>query len=144
VYLRTVEINVSCPNTDHSTSPSPTAGQMYAFSLRRDLTVIWKLPPVEAVALPSIQFLAGYGARYFHLSNALPSPVGGVSGAPLREANLRLVEKATRDDVEIIAGGGIYSPDHVRQYRDAGATRFSLATAWFWPPRARRILKECS
>lgn len=162
VYLHTVEINVSCPNTEHALPSIPSDSQMKRLLNRGDdfkLDVIWKLPPVEG-SIAAAMRLADSGAQYIHLSNTLPSPVGGISGAPLREVNLRLVHEicdrlvnaglkrsfASAGDsgmlqVEVIAGGGIYSPRHLRQYQDAGATRFSLATAWFWPPRALRIMR---
>lgn len=135
-----VEFNVSCPNVDEHPSLPPL------FKIRRLLAncpdAIWKLPPTRR-ALDSAALLHDAGARYVHLSNTIPSPVGGISGTPLRELNLPLVEAVARalPSLEVVAGGGIYHPDHVRQYRDAGAVRFSLATSFFWPPRARRILE---
>jgi dihydroorotate dehydrogenase len=144
------EINVSYPNTEH---PSP------ALSNRDDLLrglcsmklvdVVWKLPPVASSVDAALR-LADLGARYLHLSNTLPSPIGGLSGKSLREANLPLIERTCTSldhngfsrKVEIIAGGGIYRPEHIRAYRDAGATRFSLATAFMNPARGYHLLKE--
>lgn len=145
IYGVAIELNVSCPNVDeHPDLPEAT-------TIKRLLgacpDAIWKLPPNRHAA-HTAHLLCGLGARYVHLSNTIPSPIGGISGAPLRELNLPLVESAAeminRDafDAEVIAGGGIYAKEHVRAYRDAGATRFSMTTAWFWPPRARRALKE--
>ena len=136
-----VEFNVSCPNVD--SHPELPSKHIIKRLLASGCTVIFKLPPVPGSITATAQ-LAGIGVRYIHLSNTLPSPVGGISGTALREVNLKLVGDAVAnlggEDTEIIAGGGIYAPDHVRQYCDAGATRFSTATAWFWPPRAKRIM----
>lgn len=146
------EVNVSCPNTDHARPALPSEAQMRVLEGCDGVTVVWKLPPVESAAIEAVSYLAGLGARYFHLSNTLPSPVGGISGAPLREVNLGIVERRAAylsqrfplavDRPEIVAGGGIYTPEHLLQYTDAGAARFSLSTAWFWPPRAWRTMRK--
>jgi dihydroorotate dehydrogenase len=139
-----VELNVSCPNTEHEPPPIPSAGQLRRLLEQDNLTVIFKLQPLPG-SVDIAARLVDVGARYLHLSNTLPSPVGGISGAPLREVTLPLVERVAlllSPNIEIIAGGGIYAPEHVRAYRDAGATRFSLATAWFWPPRALRVMRS--
>lgn len=154
-WPRVVEVNVSCPNTDHPVPALPSESQARALIDTPNLTVIWKLQPVEKVAIEATSFLMGVGARYLHLSNTLPSPVGGISGAALREANLGIVERRARyiaqrcnipvngyRGPEIIAGGGIYAPEHVLQYRDAGATHFSLATAFMNPWRGYRIIRK--
>ena len=135
-----VEFNISCPNVDEH--PSLPPNRQITRLLANCPDAIFKLPPTK-LAVDTAARLADLGARYVHLSNTIPSAIGGISGAPLREQNLPLVEAATRarGALVVIAGGGIYEPDHVRQYRDAGATRFSLGTAWFWPPRAKRILR---
>ena len=171
----TVEINISCPNTGHAASALPHEDQALRLSECPNLNVIWKLPPIRRAALQSAKFLLDQGARYLHCSNTLPSPVGGLSGAVLREVNLPIVEKvcevllrtghragfdrknsktgetlapgdvirlAMNGYVEVIAGGGIYEPEHLRQYRDAGATRFSMTTAWFNPLRALRVMRS--
>jgi dihydroorotate dehydrogenase len=148
-----VEINISCPNTDHPIPALPSEAQARAIIEQPNLTTIWKLPPIESAVIEAVAYLSNAGARYFHLSNTLPIPhLGGLSGAGLREANLRIVERRANylaqrfqprlPRPEIIAGGGIYRPDHLRAYRDAGATRFSLATAWFWPPRAWHVMRS--
>ncbi len=136
-----VEFNISCPNVDeHPSLPDKSI-------IRRILVnapaAIFKLPPVPGVVATACR-LAEYGVKYIHLSNTIPSPIGGISGAPLRELNLPFVESVAEviPEVEIIAGGGIYSSTHVDQYKNAGATRFSLGTAWFWPPRAKRVIKQ--
>lgn len=138
-----VEFNISCPNVDeHPMLPQMT-------QLRRMLVncpdVIFKLPPLTGVLVTALGLIEA-GARHIHLSNTLPSPIGGISGAALREVNLPLVEQVARyvntpERVEIIAGGGIYSIDDLKLYRDAGATRFSMSTAWFNPLRALKVIR---
>jgi dihydroorotate dehydrogenase len=88
------------------------------------------------------------GVRTFHLSNTIPSERGGISGDQLREQNLKQVEMFSslnlpKHDINLIVGGGIYKPEHVRQYRSVGATKsFSLSTVWFTPWRVKEIIKE--
>ena len=163
-HLPFTEINVSCPNVD--AHPELPPDSLIKRMLGGGAIVIFKLAPVPSSVHAALR-LADLGARYIHLSNTLPTPAGGISGPLLREVNLPLVEKTAnaldqagfgkrlvlsepgpnqyiinRRKVELIAGGGIYAPEHLRQYRDAGATRFSLATAWFWPPRALRVMRS--
>lgn len=40
----------------------------------------------------------------------------------------------------MIAGGGIYGPQQLRQYQRAGAQHFSLATIWFTPWRVAKVV----
>lgn len=141
VYPR-VEFNVSCPNVDEH----PPLPQMNIVKrlLANCPDAIFKLPPVQR-SVDAAVALSEVGVRYIHLSNTLPSPIGGISGAPLREVNLPLVEATARrksDQTCVIAGGGIYSKTHVQQYHNAGASRFAVGSAYFWPPRGNRIMQE--
>lgn len=151
--LRSVraELNVSCPNTDHPVPALPSPRQMRELADLGSWTpksaVIFKLQPLPS-SIEAAQRLAEMGARYIHLSNTYPSPVGGISGDALREVNLPLVDRVAsllareHSNVDIIAGGGIKAQEHVEAYRRAGAVRFSLATAWAWPPRALAVLRQ--
>lgn len=136
-----VEFNPSCPNTDER-ADLPTMRQ-----LRRLLVqvpnAIFKLPP-QRTSVDDAAFLFDQGVRYVHLSNTIPSPIGGISGWPLMQVNLPLVEEVANmlPQLEIIGGGGIYTYDDVERYRSAGARRFSIGSAFFWPPRGWRILRE--
>lgn len=137
-----VEFNVSCPNVDDH--PELPHDRQIGRILANCSSAIFKLPPLPASVDVACR-LFELGARYVHLSNTISSPIGGISGAPLREVNLPLVEAAARAapaGCEVIAGGGILSDDHIRQYADAGATRFSLGVAFFWPPRAYRAMRK--
>ena len=142
-----VEVNVSCPNTDHPVPALPTDQQLRKFVDTFNLTTIFKLQPLQQ-SVKTATYLADRGARYVHLSNTLPSDRGGISGAQLLEANLPIVEKVANllarhySDVEVIAGGGIYDPSHLERYALAGARRFAIGTGWVWPPRARFVIKS--
>lgn len=143
-----VELNISCPNL--GIVPELPSSRFVGGLIRDSgATVIVKLPPLPDLLPTLVGHFVDAGIRYLHLSNSLPSPVGGVSGRVLREVNLPLVETGASwleqrglggGTVQLIAGGGISRPEHVQQYRNAGASRFSLATAFFWPPRGYRVL----
>lgn len=145
-----VEINISCPNTNHPVPMLPTEMQLKRLLLTFDsrLIVIFKLQPLMPSALDTALRLADHGAKYIHLSNTLPTPIGGISGQHLREANLPIVDTIANEvvpsyvDFEVIAGEGIYSLSHLRQYQAAGATRFSLATAFAKPWRGYKIIRQ--
>lgn len=141
--LARVEINVSCPNVDeHPRLPDVSILRRLVGSCP---SVIFKLPPTSSAnTILTIDRLIAARVRYVHLSNTLPSPIGGISGAPLREVNLPLVESVARTfgpQIEVVAGGGIYTAEDVRRYQNAGASRFSIATAFFKPWRAHRVLR---
>lgn len=135
-----VEFNVSCPNVDEH-PVFPNAGQLRHL-LANCPDAIFKLPPTRH-APDAAARLHDAGVRYVHLSNTIPSPIGGISGAPLREVNLPLVEAVARGrpSLTVIAGGGIYEPKHVSQYRNAGAERFAIGTAFFKPWRGHGVLR---
>jgi dihydroorotate dehydrogenase len=86
------------------------------------------------------------GVRYLHAGNTLPSERGGISGHPLKFVNLQIVEALAKMfsgiNVNIVGGGGIYSFDDLIDYRNAGANSYSLATVWFKPWRARKIMRQ--
>lgn len=139
-----VELNVSCPNVDEHPD-LPPRDLLHRAHESPGLDVIVKLAPVEQSVRAAMQLVDECGVRYLHLSNTLPSPVGGISGRAQREVNLPLVERvasllSSGRRAEVIAGGGIYEPSHLRAYEAAGATRFSMSTAWFRPWRALRVI----
>lgn len=138
-----IELNLSCPNTNEY---GITRGEIERFT--RDLrpyldTVIAKLPPTEA-AWPLADLCAEAGVDYLHFSNTIPSPVGGISGDPLRRINLPMVGRAAKryPTIPIIAGGGIKTDLHVRQYSDAGARHFAIGTGCLHPLRTWGILRR--
>lgn len=138
---RRIELNVSCPNVPgHVPLSTATARAFVALS---GAVVSVKLAALPGAIEDAQRLTAEAGIRLVHLSNTLPSPAGGISGRPLFDTNLPLIERAARqlgDGVEIIAGGGIYSPTQARAYLDAGARHLSLATVFFNPMRAARLV----
>ena len=95
--------------------------------------VIVKVSPfVKAEFLESCQEL---GVKTIHLCNTLPTPYGGISGQQLKTYSLPLVESvATTYNMDIIAGGGIYSAQDVVDYANAGAKKFSVSTLFITAP----------
>jgi dihydroorotate dehydrogenase len=81
--------------------------------------------------------------KLLHCSNTISTERGGESGKRLKALNLPIVERVAKrfPTIPIIAGGGIYSPQDVVDYRNAGATLFSLSTVFFTPWRVPAILK---
>lgn len=137
-----IELNLSCPNVQEYGPPSRV--ELEKFLLQPGVLVRAKLPPTDhAEKLADV--CAEAGIKWLHFSNTLPSPIGGISGDPLRAVNLPLVEamakKFQSTEVRLIAGGGIYLPEHAQAYLNAGASQLSLATVFFNPLRARRLLK---
>lgn len=137
----TVEINLSCPNL-HSVPVFETSIQHFP---KRFATTIVKLPPpCVDHAYHWAEKCYEYGIRYFHACNTIPTQQGGESGNRLRPQSLKMIRWLHKNfsDVKIIGGGGIYSPEHVREYRDAGAEFFSLSTVCFTPWKLPAIIEE--
>ena len=135
----TIEINIGCPTVGSYTISDDDINLFV--KCFPELKV--KLSPT--VDLDYIKRLHSLGVNKFHLSNTLPSNEGGISGYPLKRISLTLVEKTATMNLEklhIIAGGGIYKPQDIKDYRDAGANSFSLSTIWFTPWRVPAVYRE--
>jgi len=133
-----VELNVSCPNVDFIHGiPNKI---FHLFSTTSPL-VILKIPPTHDGLLLTYRAYDN-GIRYFHASNTIPSEYGGESGRNLKELNLLLIDelrKQFNDNIKIIAGGGIYTPEDIDMYMDKKADYFSLATIWFTPWKVKYV-----
>lgn len=135
-----VELNLGCPNS-HSVPIHHTTLECFCKRFRR---VSVKLPPTPEVD-ELAEMAVSAGALFLHCSNTLPTPRGGVSGEPLFRVNRPIVARlAIRFPGQVIAGGGIYSVEQVKEYISAGALHFSLSTVFFNPLRARALLRAIS
>ena len=131
-----LEVNLGCPNV-HEYGIEPHTMEHYC----QWHVVSAKLPATDKVDEVA-EMAVKAGARYLHCSNTLPTPRGGESGKRLKEWNLPVVERLAKryPDVPIIAGGGIYTPQDVTDYENAGASHFGISTAFFKPWRVPAIL----
>lgn len=133
-----VELNFSCPNVDHYTIDA----EAVKLAIRNHV-VIAKVAPVKDAA-KAIEMCVNAGVHHIHLTNALPVPQGGESGGKLKPVSMGLVRETREQypDLSIIGGGGIYSVDDVYAYREAGANKFSLSTAFMVPWRGFKIIRD--
>lgn len=134
-----VELNLSCPNIEE-TEISDSQINTY---LNKFPTIIFKLSPTKEI-YDHIDRLISLGAQYLHIANTLPTNKGGEAGERLKFFSLKTIKNTRRkySHIKIIGGGGIYSPEDVKLYKNAGADYFSLATIWFKPWKAIRLLKK--
>lgn len=132
-----VELNLGCPNVEAETPLLPFEPFVKKFPL-----VTAKLPPTE-LSIPLMEYCYEAGIRHFHLCNTYPTPQGGISGEPLQSYALARVRYARKNfqDITIIGGGGIYTPDDVKRFQDAGADHFSLSTVFFTPWKVEALLE---
>ena len=137
-----IELNLSCVNAE---TPTLTSSEIAEIAAACAAPVYAKVglsstsEPVHpddlhhAAEIAGITSLAGIimGNTVSVPTNGLLStPFGGLSGARLRKYNLAWVQAtARRAEIPIIAAGGISTAEHIRQYRDAGATGFQIGTA---------------
>ena len=135
-----IEINLGCPNVS---SYSIDKQSLLKFTDRFPMAMVKVSPTVN---IDYIQWLQDCGVRTVHLSNTIPTDEGGISGAQLREVNLPLFRHVhgwfRNTNMGFVAGGGIYKPEHVRQYKEAGAISFSISTVCFTPWRISSIVNE--
>lgn len=124
-----VELNVGCPNVGSYTIKRAS---LRAFTEHHKDVIVKVSPFVKAEFLESCQEL---GVKTIHLCNTLPTPYGGISGQQLKTYSLPLVESvATTYNMDIIAGGGIYSAQDIVDYANAGAKHFSISTLFITAP----------
>ncbi|HEU5188467.1 MAG TPA: hypothetical protein VFX14_02130 [Methylomirabilota bacterium] len=158
-YGDLVEINISSPNTrlvyEWSQKPSELRR---VFAAVRDATlkpVIVKLSPdfheenlrsIVPAALDAGLSIVNYGNTHRIEEPRLSQRAGGLSGPAIFPAmleNVRSLRARFGRALEIIATGGIHSPDTARQALAAGADACGYFTAFITegPLLARRILE---
>jgi dihydroorotate dehydrogenase len=82
-----------------------------------------------------IHKLMDMGVKTIHCSNTIPTSKGGISGRQLKEVNLPNIERLAKTFTgRIIAGGGIYNKQDIIDYRNSGASDFSISTVYITKP----------
>ncbi|MBK8979041.1 MAG: hypothetical protein IPM29_24355 [Planctomycetes bacterium] len=123
-----VELNMSCPNIGHIAWPL----DLFERAVATGLPVVAKLPPVRFETMFE-QALAA-GVRGFHACNTLPVPAGGLSGQPLKPVAMACIQRlfelagARRDELRIVAGGGIRAVADVDDYAALGVHGVAVGT----------------
>lgn len=125
-----VELNMSCPNVGEIDWPA----DLFASAVGSGVRVIVKLPPVNFREMAGRAMEAG--VRTFHCCNTIPVPAGGISGKPLKPVAIQCIgevlsmarEAGVGEEVRIIGGGGITTPEDVDDYVDAGARHVAVGT----------------
>jgi len=119
-----LELNLSCPNVSEITIPHDTLKEFLQKFPDLMVKVRYDISDYDAADLKL------YGVNHIHCSNTIPTPRGGISGSQLRVMNMAAIKRLSELSFNsLIAGGGIYSDKDVYQYRDMGATDFSISTA---------------
>ena len=134
-----LELNLSCPNVSLSLISPATLAQF-----------VKKFPLLQVKMKPAynehlIDRMMDGGVECIHMSNTIPTPKGGISGKQLKEINIPNIERlAGTFSGRIIAGGGIYTHKDVTDYRNAGASDFSISTVYISCPwNIPKIYKAC-
>ncbi len=129
-----IELNMSCPNVGHVNWPEG----LFVRALATGVPIVVKLPPVNYEGMLGQALDAG--VRWLHCCNTIPVPAGGLSGKPLKPVSLQCIGAVRGvarargiDDLRIIGGGGITTPQDVDDYAKAGADRFAVGTKVFNP-----------
>ena len=113
---------MGCPNVHHTDIPLTLLSEY----VDKFDSIQVKLPPDMSMKL--VEQIVDAGVRTLHVSNTIPTPKGGISGAALKKVNIPLVSTISALGVRVIAGGGIYNRRDIDDYRDAGAKDFSIST----------------
>ena len=136
-----VEVNAGCPNVG-SYSISSFALRIFA---RKFDDPILKVSPTDG-GLLTICKAHDIGFKTVHIANAIPVERGGESGQRLKPISLHMIEEIKRlfPNMKIIGGGGIYTPEDLKDYQNAGVDHFSLSTVWFTPWKVKKIIDSIS
>jgi len=126
---RAVELNMSCPNVGEIDWPA----DLFRRAASTGVPVIVKLPPVNYQVL--FEQAREAGLATFHCCNTLPVPAGGISGQPLKPVALQCIRDLLRhdDQITIIGGGGIRTPQDVDEYVESGVRHVAVGTKVFNP-----------
>lgn len=137
-----IELNLSCPNLDHQTTITDTEVTTF---VKKFKTIVAKLSPTTQY-LSDIKRLRQLGITRFHVFNTIPTEKGGVSGKQLKQHSLSAVKtiKETFPELNVIAGGGVYSKTDVDEYLEVGADHVSLSSVFLSPLKAWRLLRNIS
>ena len=142
-YGATVELNLSCPNVDWQLTQTQLTRLLYLTKKWFGDNVIIKYPSDICQATRIYARASEVGIRMHHACNTVKTSRGGLSGRETQKYSLPLIKLFHREqEPVIIGGGGIYTPDDVKRYRDAGADHFALGTILFTPWRVPAVLKE--
>jgi dihydroorotate dehydrogenase (NAD+) catalytic subunit len=160
-----LELNVSCPNVKTGlimgADPAELAGLLDAVRPRTDKPLIVKLTPNCAAPADVAAAAEAHGADAVSLINTLRGMAmhpdrpgepwlgggtGGVSGPAVRAIALSQVRDVRqRVNLPIIGMGGVQSPGHAQDLREAGADLVGVGTESFRDPLAAgRIAAEVS
>jgi dihydroorotate dehydrogenase len=158
-YGDLVEFNISSPNTKlvyaWSTRPDELRAVMRAVRAATDKPLLVKLSPdfadvneraIIPAALDAGVRIVNYGNTRRIDERRLSQGFGGLSGPAIFAAtleNLRATRKRFADALEIVATGGVDSPESARALLDEGATAVGYFTGFITrgPLLARRILE---
>lgn len=137
--INIIELNLSCPNVDVAQISDHLLGEYK----KKFYDVIVKLPPDDIFCRRMVDRAVKAGITTFHCCNTIPTDKGGVSGPLLKLRTIPIIEKirASHPDITIIGGGGIYTPDDVKDYYNAGADHYSLATIFLTPWKVKPVRK---
>ena len=134
-----IELNISCPNHIESGINQTIINE----AVNNFKTVSVKIP--HGVNFKFVDKFYNSGISLFHISNALKTPYGGLSGTSLVYNNTRLIKQVKRnlsDNVKVIGGGGIYNVEIANMYLTAGADYLSLSTALLNPFKIKRLIND--
>lgn len=134
-----LEINMGCPNLDTRPRISGTCVRTF---IKKHPLVIFKLTYSPNI-YSEIEFLVENGAHYLHLFNTMPGPRGGESGKRVQARALTAIRRVKElyPHLSLVGGGGIYTPEDIERYREAGATHFSLGSIFLSPIKAAKLLR---
>lgn len=161
--IKAFEINVSCPNTSDPSklfSYDPDAVSQIVESCRKILNqldekilIFTKLSPNQTSVIPSAVAAVNAGSDALIISNTMPGKVtknnksvlgnefGGLSGPQIKPIVLKHVDavikhfKSEKQEVNVIACGGILNANDVLDYMRLGCKAVEIATGIFLKPR---------
>lgn len=147
-------INLSCPNASHASGETVVSSLGHFLrALGPSADVMVKVPPT--MRRDQLKDLLRIGIRSFHACNTLPPDVAGTSGAlsgpalvpytlfMLAQLHYAALEVGVpREEIYVVAGGGVYARETAAAYIRQGADEVSIASIWMSPIRTYKLLRD--
>lgn len=133
-----IEFNISCPNSFTSNINNKLIDE----AKKEFKNISIKMPHITNKN--KLEKVCNTNSNFIHISNSRPHPKGAASGTSLIKENIKNIEFVRNNfqNINIIAGGGIYNHNQYLNYLNAGASHFSLSTILINPIETYKIIKK--
>lgn len=133
-----IEFNISCPNSFTLSINNKLIDE----AKKEFKNISIKMPHITNKK--DLEKVCNTNSNFVHISNSRPHPKGAASGTSLIKENIKNIEFVRNNfqNINIIAGGGLYNYNQYLEYLNAGASHFSLSTLLINPIKTYNFIKK--